>query len=75
MKLSWNCCDVKGNLFCIFNVISGQDSISLAKNGATVTGADLSDAAVEKQITGKRNSNVNADFICCNIYNLPDLPG
>ncbi|MFN8248597.1 MAG: class I SAM-dependent methyltransferase [Ferruginibacter sp.] len=65
--------DVKGKSVLHLQCHFGQDSISLARMGATVTGADLSDAAVEKANALAKELNVNADFICCNIYNLPDL--
>lgn len=50
----------------------GQDSISLSRLGAEVTGVDLSDKAVEiaKELAQKDNST--AKFICCDIYNLPN---
>lgn len=50
----------------------GQDTISLSRLGATVTGVDLSDKAIEtaKQIAAKTGSN--ATFICCDIYDLPN---
>ena len=49
----------------------GQDSISLSRLGANVTGVDLSDKAIEsaKKIAKETNSNVT--FICCDIYDLP----
>ena len=49
----------------------GQDSISLARLGAEVTGVDLSDKAIAnaKKLTEQTKSN--ADFICCDIYELP----
>jgi 2-polyprenyl-3-methyl-5-hydroxy-6-metoxy-1,4-benzoquinol methylase len=50
----------------------GQDTISLSRLGATVTGVDLSDKAIEsaKQIAAKTDSN--ATFICCDMYDLPN---
>ena len=50
----------------------GQDTISLSRLGATVTGVDLSDKAIEsaKQIAAKTGST--ATFICCDIYDLPN---
>lgn len=48
----------------------GQDSISLSRLGAEVTGIDFSDKAIEnaKRISAETNSNV--EFICCNLYEL-----
>lgn len=50
----------------------GQDSISLARLGAKVTGVDLSDKAIEaaKDLAVKTNNEV--EFICCDIYDLPN---
>lgn len=50
----------------------GQDSISLSRMGASVTGVDLSNISIEraKEFADKTNSDVH--FICCNIYDLPN---
>lgn len=50
----------------------GQDTISLNRLGAEVTGVDLSDNAIEsaKRIAGQLSSA--ATFICCDIYDLPN---
>lgn len=50
----------------------GQDSISLARMGALVTGIDLSDQAIRRANEFARLTNMNARFICCNIYDLKD---
>jgi SAM-dependent methyltransferase len=49
----------------------GQDSLSLSRIGAKVTGIDFSDKAIEK--AKKFNSILKLDvtFICCDIYDLP----
>ena len=49
----------------------GQDTISLARMGANVTGVDLSDNAINKAIQLANSAKVNATFICCDIYDLP----
>lgn len=49
----------------------GQDSISLSKLGAEVTGVDLSDVAIEKAQNLAKEMNVDTQFICSDIYNLP----
>lgn len=49
----------------------GLDSLSLAKLGAHVTGVDLSDNAIAKAKSLAENLNVEADFICSDIYELP----
>lgn len=62
--------DSKGKSILHLQCHFGQDTISLNRLGAEVTGVDLSDKAVEnaKQIAKKTNSN--AEFICCDIYDL-----
>ena len=49
----------------------GQDSISLSRLGADVTGIDLSDKAIEaaKELSSKTKDSTT--FICCDIYDLP----
>src|SRR5690606_24560614 len=50
----------------------GQDSISLSRMGATVTGVDFSDAAITKARELAETTGTNTQFICCDIYSLPD---
>lgn len=49
----------------------GQDSISLARMGAAVTGVDLSDKAIETAMRLAGETDTEARFICCNLYDLP----
>ncbi|TAF35184.1 MAG: class I SAM-dependent methyltransferase [Cytophagales bacterium] len=49
----------------------GQDTISLARLGAKVTGVDLSDNAIDKANLLAEKTRTKADFICCDIYDLP----
>lgn len=51
----------------------GQDTISLARMGAEVTGVDFSDAAIDVATQLAKQTNTNANFICCNIYDLPEI--
>lgn len=50
----------------------GQDTISLGRLGAQVTGVDLSDKAIEKAGQLAKETDSNASFICCDIYDLPN---
>lgn len=50
----------------------GQDTISLSRLGAEVTGVDLSDKAIESAKQIAKDTNTNANFICCDIYDLPN---
>lgn len=50
----------------------GQDTLSLARLGATVTGIDFSDKAIEKAREFNERLGLDATFICCDIYDLPN---
>src|SRR5690554_5564187 len=50
----------------------GQDSISLSRMGAEVTGIDLSDKAIEQAQEMAKLTHQNTDFICCDLYDLPN---
>ncbi|WP_276134551.1 class I SAM-dependent methyltransferase [Polluticoccus soli] len=63
--------DVKGKTILHLQCHFGQDSLSLARMGAKVTGADLSDKAIEKAKELNTQMGLDADFICCDIYDLP----
>lgn len=64
--------DVKGKTILHLQCHFGQDSLSLSRLGAHVTGVDLSDRAIEtaKELTQKLD--LNAEFICCDLYDLPN---
>lgn len=49
----------------------GQDSLSLTRMGAKVTGIDLSDVAIEKAKSLAKQLELDTDFICSDIYELP----
>lgn len=49
----------------------GQDSISLARLGAHVTGVDLSDAAIEAAKKLAVDCGVDTQFIACDLYDSP----
>lgn len=51
----------------------GQDSMSLARMNAKVTGVDLSDKAIEKAKEFAEKINSNTKFICSDIYDLPNI--
>ncbi|MNK86778.1 Ubiquinone biosynthesis O-methyltransferase [compost metagenome] len=64
--------DIKGKSILHLQCHFGQDSISLSRLGAKVTGVDLSNKAIEsaKQLAKERNSDTT--FICSDIYDLPN---
>lgn len=63
--------DVFGKSILHLQCHFGQDSISLAGMGAEVTGVDLSDMSINKAKDLCKQTNKKVDFICCNIYDLP----
>ena len=50
----------------------GQDSISLSRMGAKVTGVDLSDKAIDRARELAERCGTSARFICCDLYSLPE---
>lgn len=65
--------DIKGKKIVHLQCHFGQDSISLARMGATVTGVDFSEAAIEKANELAKQTEADARFICTDIYNLPNV--
>ncbi len=49
----------------------GMDTLSWARQGARVTGVDFSDKAIDLARSLSKELGIEADFICCNIYDLP----
>jgi SAM-dependent methyltransferase len=49
----------------------GQDTLSLGRLGAHVTGVDLSDKAINRARELALKTKIDANFICCDIYDLP----
>lgn len=64
--------DLSGKTILHLQCHFGQDTISLSRLGAEVTGVDLSDKAIESAKQIARETNSNATFICCDIYELPN---
>lgn len=63
--------NVKGLSILHLQCHFGQDSLSLARMGADVCGVDLSDKAIEAAKNLAAETGLNAEFICCNVYDLP----
>ena len=57
------------HLMCHF----GQDSISLARMGANVTGVDFSEKSIDLANKLKRDCNTNVNFICTDVYSLKSI--
>lgn len=51
----------------------GQDSLCLARMGAKVTGVDFSEKAIETARELNHTLNLNAEFICSDVYELPNV--
>lgn len=64
--------EVKGKSILHLQCHFGQDSLSLARMGAEVTGVDLSDAAISKAIELNAKIGTDATFICCDVYSLKE---
>jgi SAM-dependent methyltransferase len=63
--------DVKGKKILHLQCHFGQDTLSLARLGAKVTGIDLSDQAILNARKLASELNLEATFICCPLYDLP----
>ena len=64
--------DVKGKKILHLQCHFGQDTLSLTRLGAKATGVDLSDNAIERAKEFAIKLNLDAIFICCDIYDLPN---
>lgn len=64
--------DVKEKKILHLQCHFGQDSLSLARMGADVTGIDFSDEAIRIAQETSAQLQLNANFICCDIYDLPN---
>jgi len=65
--------DIKGKKVFHLQCHFGQDSISMSKLGAEVTGVDLSDLAIEKAQNLAKEMNIETKFICCDLYSLAEV--
>lgn len=64
--------DLKGKSVLHLQCHFGQDSISLGRLGANVTGVDLSDKAIDEANKLALKTGISVEFICCDIYDLPN---
>jgi len=64
--------DISGKSILHLQCHFGQDSISLSRMGAKVTGVDISDAAIEAARNLNIECSTNAEFIVSDIYELPE---
>ena len=64
--------DVTGKRVLHLQCHFGQDTISLGRMGATVTGVDFSEAAIQQAVELAHKTRVSSRFICCDIYDIPN---
>lgn len=64
--------EVEGKTILHLQCHFGQDSISLSRLGASVTGIDFSEKAIESALQISNDLKSNVKFICCDIYDLPN---
>ena len=62
--------DVKGKSLLHLQCHFGMDTMSWEREGAIVTGVDLSDEAIKLANEIKKEIKSSAEFICCNVYDL-----
>lgn len=65
--------DIKGKNILHLQCHFGQDSISLSRLGAKVTGIDLSDKAIDAAKDLAKQCNTDTEFICSDVYDLPNV--
>jgi SAM-dependent methyltransferase len=64
--------DLSGKSLLHLQCHFGMDTLSLARRGATVTGADFSEEAIELARGLNVELGLTAEFVCSNLYDLPD---
>lgn len=67
--------DLRGKRLLHLQCHFGLDTLSLAREGAIVTGVDYSDLAIAHAIELCKRTGLAASFICSNIYDLPNVLG
>ncbi|MBL7705849.1 MAG: class I SAM-dependent methyltransferase [Taibaiella sp.] len=63
--------DIAGKRILHLQCHFGQDTLSLARMGARVTGVDFSDTAITYAQKLAEDHTPDATFICCDLYELP----
>ncbi|RYZ82231.1 MAG: class I SAM-dependent methyltransferase, partial [Proteobacteria bacterium] len=63
--------DLSGKSLLHLQCHFGQDTLSLARMGAHVTGVDLSDESIATARDFASKLSIEANFICCDLYELP----
>jgi len=63
--------DVEGKNLLHLQCHFGMDTLNWARRGAHVTGMDFSESAIEQARELAVRCNLDARFVCCNLYDLP----
>lgn len=64
--------DISGKKILHLQCHFGQDTLTFSRMGAHASGIDLSDNAIEKAREFNNKLGLNATFVCCDIYELPN---
>ncbi|MES2811264.1 MAG: class I SAM-dependent methyltransferase [Bacteroidota bacterium] len=64
--------DISGKKILHLQCHFGQDTLTFSRMGAKATGVDLSDKAIEKAREFNTQLGLDAQFICCDLYDLPN---
>jgi len=65
--------DVRGRSLLHLQCHFGMDTLSWARLGAHVTGADFSEEAIAAARSLAAELDIEARFVCANLYDLPDV--
>lgn len=65
--------DLRGKSLLHLQCHFGQDTLSLARMGAQVTGIDLSDQAIAAARNLSNQLNLPANFVCTDVYSTPEV--
>lgn len=64
--------DITGKKILHLQCHFGQDTMTFSRMGAKATGVDLSDKAIEKAREFATQLDLDTQFICCDLYDLPN---
>jgi 2-polyprenyl-3-methyl-5-hydroxy-6-metoxy-1,4-benzoquinol methylase len=64
--------DIKGKSILHLQCHFGQDSMSLSRMGAKVTGLDISDASISEAIRINAELGLDAKFVCADVYSAKE---
>lgn len=65
--------DIQGKSVLHLQCHFGQDTLSLARMGASVTGVDFSENAIEAARQLAQELSIDAHFHCCDVYSAPSF--